>query len=267
MLLPLLLKTWRDRWRGLVAWTTGLVLITAVELYVYPSIRDSGEGMEALIEGFPDAMQEIFRMSDYTSGAGFLNVEMFSIIVPLVFIAVGATWGAGGTADEEEKGTADLLLTLPVSRAAIVVTKMRGDGRGAGGADGRPRRDPHRRFRHGRPRSRLLAPGRGLPDVRTARHPVRRSRIPRRRGHRASGHRHGRGVHPRHRRIPPVLALTDGGRLREHQPGQSVPVGGGRRPAQQWHRRRLRPPLGCCSPQCCSPGSLVAFRRRDIRAE
>jgi len=123
MLLPLLLKTWRDRWRGLVAWTTGLVLITAVELYVYPSIRDSGEGMEALIEGFPDAMQEIFRMSDYTSGAGFLNVEMFSIIVPLVFIAVGATWGAGGTADEEEKGTADLLLTLPVSRAAIVATK------------------------------------------------------------------------------------------------------------------------------------------------
>ena len=123
MLLPLLLKTWRDRWRGLIAWTTGLVLITAVELYVYPSIRDSGEGMEALVEGFPEPMQEIFRMSDYTSGAGFLNVEMFSIIVPLVFIAVGASWGAGATADEEEKGTADLLLTLPVSRTAILLTK------------------------------------------------------------------------------------------------------------------------------------------------
>ena len=123
MVLPLLLKTWRDRWRGLVAWTTGLILITAVELYVYPSIRDSGEGMEALVEGFPEPMQEIFRMTDYTSGAGFLNVEMFSIIVPLVFIAVGASWGAGATADEEEKGTADLLLTLPVSRTSVLVTK------------------------------------------------------------------------------------------------------------------------------------------------
>jgi ABC-2 type transport system permease protein len=123
VLLPLLLKTWRDRWRGLIAWTTGLVLITVVELYVYPTIRDSGEGMEALIEGFPEPMQEIFRMSDYTSGAGFLNVEMFSIIVPLVFIAVGASWGAGATADEEEKGTADLLFTLPVSRTAVLLTK------------------------------------------------------------------------------------------------------------------------------------------------
>ncbi len=123
MLVPLLLKTWRDRWRGLLAWTTGLILITAVELWVYPSIRDTGDGMEALVEGFPEAMQEMFSLSDMTSGAGFLKVEMFSIIVPLVFIAVGASWGAGGTADEEEKGTADLLLTLPVSRLAVLATK------------------------------------------------------------------------------------------------------------------------------------------------
>ncbi len=123
MLLPLLVKSWRDRWRGLLAWTTGLVLITIVELYVYPSIRDSAEGMSQLIEAFPEGMREIFPMTDYTSGPGFLNVEMFSIVVPLVFIAVGASWGASATADEEEKGTADLLLTLPVSRTSIVVTK------------------------------------------------------------------------------------------------------------------------------------------------
>jgi ABC-2 type transport system permease protein len=123
MLLPLLVKTWRDRWRGLTAWTVGLVLIGIVELYVYPSIRDSAEGMSSLVEAFPEAMQEMFRMSDYTSPAGFLNVEMFSIMVPLVFISVGASWGASATADEEEKGTADLLLTLPVSRSQIVLTK------------------------------------------------------------------------------------------------------------------------------------------------
>ncbi len=123
MLLPLLLKTWRDRWRGLAAWTIGLALIGVVELYVYPSIRDSAEGMASLVEAFPEAMQQMFRMSDYTSGAGFLSVEMFSIMVPLVFISVGATWGASATADEEEKGTADLLLTLPVSRTQVIVTK------------------------------------------------------------------------------------------------------------------------------------------------
>ena len=124
MLLPLLLKTWRDHWRGLLAWAIGLALITAVELWVYPSIRDSASSTSQMVDAFPEEMQQIFDMSSYTTGAGFLNVELFSMIVPLVFIAVGATWGAGATADEEEKGTADLLLTLPVSWASIVVTKI-----------------------------------------------------------------------------------------------------------------------------------------------
>jgi ABC-2 type transport system permease protein len=124
MLLPLLLKTWRDHWRGLLAWAIGLALITAVELWVYPSIRDSAASTSQMVDAFPEEMQQIFDMSSYTTGAGFLNVELFSMIVPLVFIAVGATWGAGATADEEEKGTADLLLSLPASWASIVVTKI-----------------------------------------------------------------------------------------------------------------------------------------------
>ena len=124
MLPPLLLKTWRDHWRGFVAWTIGLVLITAVQLWVYPSIRDSASSTSQMLEAFPEEMRQIFDMSTYTTGAGFLNVELFSMVVPLVFIAVGATWGAGATADEEEKGTADLLLTLPVSWARIMITKI-----------------------------------------------------------------------------------------------------------------------------------------------
>lgn len=124
MLLPLLLKTWRDHWRGFIAWAVGLALISAVQLWVYPSIRDSASSTSQMLDAFPEEMQQIFDMSAYTTGAGFLNVELFSMVVPLVFIAVGATWGAGATADEEEKGTADLLLTLPVSWASVLVTKM-----------------------------------------------------------------------------------------------------------------------------------------------
>ena len=124
MALPLLLKTWRDHWRGFVAWAVGLALITAVQLWVYPSIRDSASSTSQLIEAFPEEMRQIFDMSTYTTGEGYLNVELFSMVVPLIFIAVGATWGAAATADEEEKGTADLLLTLPVSWARIVVTKI-----------------------------------------------------------------------------------------------------------------------------------------------
>ena len=124
LLMALLTKSWRDRWRGLCSWAAGLIAIAAIELWVYPSIRDSSAGISQMVENYPDAFKEMFRMSDYTSGSGFLNVELFSFLVPLILIAVGVNWGATATAEEEHRGTADLLLTLPVSRISIIVTKM-----------------------------------------------------------------------------------------------------------------------------------------------
>ncbi len=124
MLTALLTKSWRDHWRGLASWAVGLIAIAAIQLWVYPSIRESSEGVSQMIESFPQAMQEVFRMTDYTSGAGYLNVELFSFMVPLILIAVGVSWGAAATADEEHRGTADILLSLPVSRVRIIVTKM-----------------------------------------------------------------------------------------------------------------------------------------------
>ncbi|CAB4935139.1 MAG: ABC transporter permease subunit [Actinobacteria bacterium] len=124
MLTALLTKSWRDHWRGLASWAGGLIAIAAIQLWVYPSIRQSSEGISQMIEGYPEVFKEMFRMTDYTSGPGFLNVELFSFMVPLILIAVGVSWGAAATADEEHRGTADILLALPVSRFSIIVTKM-----------------------------------------------------------------------------------------------------------------------------------------------
>lgn len=124
MLTALLTKSWRDHWRGIASWAGGLIAIAAIQLWVYPSIRESSEGVSEMIESLPQALQEVFRMTDYTSGAGYLNVELFSFMVPLILIAVGVTWGAAATADEERRGTADILLSLPVSRVRVIVTKM-----------------------------------------------------------------------------------------------------------------------------------------------
>lgn len=124
MVWALMVKSWRDRWRGVLVWTVGLVAMVGIELWVYPSIRESSAGMDELMQSYPEAFREFFRMSDFTSEIGFLNVEVFSLVVPLVFIAVGASWGANATADEEERGTADLLLTLPIARSRVLLAKM-----------------------------------------------------------------------------------------------------------------------------------------------
>ena len=120
----LIAKTFRDHWKSLLAWGSVIVFMSTIELYVYPTIAKTGDGMNQLLESFPDAIKEIFRMQDYTSGAGFLSTELFSLMIPLVLIAVGATWGSSATAQDEEDGTADLLFSLPVSRSKVMLSKI-----------------------------------------------------------------------------------------------------------------------------------------------
>lgn len=124
MIFSLVRKTFRDHWKSLIAWGSVIVFMSCIELYVYPSIVKTGDGMNQLLESFPDSIKEIFRMQDYTSGAGFLSTELFSMMIPLVLIAVGSTWGASGTAYEEEQGTADLLFALPISRLKVILSKI-----------------------------------------------------------------------------------------------------------------------------------------------
>lgn len=120
----LLLKTARDHWRSYVIWTLGLLAMVGVQLSVYPTVRSSAAGLSTFLDNYPEALKQIFRMEDYTSGAGFLSTELFSMMLPLIFISIGASWGANASAQEEERRTADILLTLPISRVRILSIKI-----------------------------------------------------------------------------------------------------------------------------------------------
>lgn len=123
-MITLYFKTWRDHWRTLLAWSLTLVTMISLQMSIYPSISENKAALQGFLESYPEAIRKIFRMQDYTSGPGFLSTELYSMMIPLVLIAVGGTWGAAATAEEEDEGTADLLLTLPISRAKIVVAKI-----------------------------------------------------------------------------------------------------------------------------------------------
>ncbi len=112
-----------QRGRSLLAWTLGLVLITVLQLSVYPSIMSSGDAMQEYVDAWPEALREAFGLADYTTGAGFLNTELFSMMLPLVLIGVALAAGAAATAGEEEQGTLELLLGAPVRRGAVLAGK------------------------------------------------------------------------------------------------------------------------------------------------
>jgi ABC-2 type transport system permease protein len=124
MRFALIVKTFRDRWRSAVLWALGLAGFATVQLYIYPSVQDTAAEMDSFIASFPEVFSTIFRIDDYSSGPGFLGTELFSLMVPLIMISVGSSWGAAAAAEEEEKGTADVLYTLPLRRETILMNKL-----------------------------------------------------------------------------------------------------------------------------------------------
>lgn len=119
----LIIKSLRDRWRSLVAWQTGLVALVVIQMSVYPTVRDTSSDWEGAVESFPEAFREILRLEDYTSPAGYLSTELLSFVVPFIFMTLGASWGARVTSEDEERGTADIVFSLPITRRGFLVSR------------------------------------------------------------------------------------------------------------------------------------------------
>lgn len=119
-----IVKTMRDHWKSTLMWSLGILSITAIQLYIYPSVVKSSTAMQSYIDAFPEALRTIFRMEDYFSGEGFLGTELYSMMVPLIFISMSAARGSSAIAGEEENGNADIIFSLPISRTKVVINKM-----------------------------------------------------------------------------------------------------------------------------------------------
>lgn len=108
--------------RGMVWWALGLVALAALQLGVYPTVRDES-GLRDLVREYPDALKDLFGIGDldYTSAAGYLGIELFGLVVPLLFLIVAVSAGARAFAGEEERGHLETILTLPVGRRRVVL--------------------------------------------------------------------------------------------------------------------------------------------------
>jgi beta-exotoxin I transport system permease protein len=127
VLLSLARKTLRDHRKSIIGWAAGLAVLVLLQLAVYPSVHAQGASMRRLLESYPSAFKAMFGIrGDFTSGPGYLAAETFSLMAPLMIVGLGIALGAGAIAGEEERGTLDLLMANPVSRARVLAGKAFG---------------------------------------------------------------------------------------------------------------------------------------------
>jgi ABC-2 type transport system permease protein len=107
-------------------WVGGLVALALMMVAFYPALEDFGE-FEELMEAYPDyflAMFGIEEAGEFLTAEGFLHGELYSAMLPIIFLIFAIMRGAAATAGEEQSGTMDLVLSVPVSRSRVVVDKF-----------------------------------------------------------------------------------------------------------------------------------------------
>jgi ABC-2 type transport system permease protein len=122
MLASIFGKTLYDVRRSLLGWGLGIAALVAMMAAVWPSIRDMPNWSE-LLKAYPEAMQKLFNIEAMTTPAGYLNAELFSIMLPALFIIFAVARGARLIAGEEENGTLEVVVATPVSRLRVLLDK------------------------------------------------------------------------------------------------------------------------------------------------
>ena len=116
-------KALRDRRRAMIGWSAGLAGLTGLIFLYWPTVKDNPE-LDRFLRGLPEAVRALTGRSSITSPAGYLNAELFSLMIPLLLLVVAIGMGARAIAGEEERGTLELLLATPVSRRRVLLEKV-----------------------------------------------------------------------------------------------------------------------------------------------
>lgn len=111
--------------RWTVLWyALGIVLYGLLILSVYPAVRDNAQTFSQLSETFSKAVIDAFGASDMGSLADFVGGKFLNVVWPVVAGVFVIMAGAATVAREIERGTIELLLSVPKSRTRLFAAKL-----------------------------------------------------------------------------------------------------------------------------------------------
>lgn len=90
----------------------------------YPSFKNDAAELQKSFENIPEStLQFIGGSADFFSPVGFLNSQIFFIMLPLLLGVLAIGLGSSLLAKEEQDGTIETLLSRPVSRNKLLFSK------------------------------------------------------------------------------------------------------------------------------------------------
>ncbi|MFH1330953.1 MAG: ABC transporter permease subunit [Actinomycetota bacterium] len=116
-----------SRRRSLAWWIGGSFVYLLFLGSAFPTLADNAADFEKMLDSYPEALRAMFNMVEGVSlstGPGFLHMELFSLVLPLLLIVFAVGFGARAIAGEEEEGTLDLILSGPITRRRVLAEQF-----------------------------------------------------------------------------------------------------------------------------------------------
>ncbi len=117
-------KTLRDQRRALAWWTLGFVGTVFMYAAFWPNVRDNAATFTQYLDDFPEFIRNLMGGADFGTPEGYLQSELFSFLGPIMLLVYAIGAGARATAGEEEAGSLDLLLSVPIRRRRVLLDKF-----------------------------------------------------------------------------------------------------------------------------------------------
>lgn len=118
---------------AIIAWGLVVMAFGFVVMYFYPSVREQGEAFLRYMESLPEQLLAAFGLAEQEwrlgAGATALGLEayltsQYLVLLPLLVGIYALFYGSGLVSREVERGTLELLLSFPLSRHRVVLTKF-----------------------------------------------------------------------------------------------------------------------------------------------
>ncbi|MFS0894914.1 ABC transporter permease subunit [Microbacterium sp. 179-I 3D3 NHS] len=114
-ILPVLRRSLRESWRGVLGWTLGLAAVLLLYLPLYPSLGGS-EQLQDLLAALPKELVDTLGYDQISSGAGYTQSTFYGLMGFLLLTIAAVVWGSAALAGAEESGRAELDLAHGIGR-------------------------------------------------------------------------------------------------------------------------------------------------------
>lgn len=123
-MIPLIKWTLWQRRRSIIGWSIGISLLIFINMIFYPTFKDQAAELQKSFESLPEAAVQLFGGStDFFSPVGFLNSQIFFMMLPLYLAIMAIGLGHKLIAQEEQDKSIELILSRPISRSKLLLAK------------------------------------------------------------------------------------------------------------------------------------------------